>query len=161
MIGTPSEPERTGSRPVVDPHGTADGPGPVDVLSLSHDLGVALGHRIVVLSLERWRDWADLRFARFDVEGTHRLTRRVPPDDGWKVAWQVDLSRPPTSVAVLEVVGRGGRGFSNGEVRLEAPVGSMSLRHGFLNVEVTLAPGAPALSLTIDLAGAQAVDVTP
>lgn len=127
------------------------GPGPVDVLPLTSDLGIAVGHRMVLLSLERWRDWADLRFARFDVDGTHRLPRRVPPEDAWRVTWRAESTDDAVAIAVSEVVGRGGRQFSNGEARLQAPVGTSSFHRGFLHVEVVLTPGAPVLAHTIDL----------
>lgn len=124
---------------------------PRDVLPIGGDLGVALGHRLVVLSLERWSKWADLRFARIDVEQRHRLTRRVPADDAWTVTWRATKQSPAVSVEVREVVGRGDRAFSNGEVRLAIPPASDGLSRGELTVSVVLAPGASALEMTIDL----------
>jgi hypothetical protein len=105
------------------------------VLPLGVDLGVVAGQRLVLLSLERWDGWADLRFARIDVGATARLTRRVPPADAWSVTAD---GRP---LEVFDAVGRGDRGFSNGEVRLvPAPQGGATLA-----VSVRVAPGAEPL----------------
>lgn len=103
----------------------------VDVLPLGLELGTAAGHRLVLLSLERWSDWADLRFARVAAGGPP-LARRVPPAPSWHVAAD---GRP---LEVVEVVGRGDRAFSNGEARLApSPLGAREL-----HVRVELAPGA-------------------
>jgi hypothetical protein len=116
---------------------------PLGVLPLGLDLGVAHGHRLLLLSLERWDGWADLRFARVDTGEGQRLARRVPPAEQWRVhADGVELE-------VVDAVGRGDRWFSNGEVRLvPAPAPGSSLE-----VEVTLAAGAPALSGVVTLTG--------
>jgi hypothetical protein len=114
-------------------------PHPLRVVPLLADLGTVGGHRLVLLSLEVWNGWADLRFARID-HGAHRpLPRRVPPTDAWTV---VADGEP---VAVLDAVGRGDRAFSNGEVRLRPapPEGST------LTVRVEVTPGEPALEATI------------
>lgn len=114
---------------------------PRGVLPLDVDLGVAAGHRLFLLSLERWDGWADLRFARVDTGTGQRLSRRVPPAAQWRV--RVD-GRP---VEVFDAVGRGDRWFSNGEVRLvpAPPPG------GTLEVEVVLTAGTPPLSGAIEL----------
>ena len=169
-------PSSTGSNPV--PHGATPAASFVDVLALEADLGLALGHRLVLMSLERWREFADLRFARIDEEGIHRLTRRVPTALAWRIGWSptahtADQSQSSTSqaaphgdvlltqsadavnaevVEVVEVVGRGGRTFSNGEARIIGPSTSAALTHGFLHVEVTMADGAPPLRAVLDLA---------
>jgi hypothetical protein len=111
-------------------------PVPRGVVPLGVDLGTAAGHRLVLLSLERWDGWADLRFARIDVGATGRLARRVPPAAAW--AARSD-GRP---LAVFDAVGRGDRIFSNGEVRLvpAPPVGAT------LEVAVQVAPGTAPLS---------------
>jgi len=166
----------TGSNPVA--HGATLAASFVDVLALEADLGLALGHRLVLLSLERWREFADLRFARIDEEGIHRLTRRVPTASAWKIGWSptartAEQSQSSTSqaappgdvpltqsedainvevVEVVEVVGRGGRTFSNGEARIIGPSASAALTHGFLHVEVTIADGAHPLRAVINLA---------
>lgn len=125
------------------PPGTPLPPVLDTVVALHHDLGVVAGHRLVLLSLERWRGWADLRFARIDVGATQRLTRRVPPADAWRV--HVD----GTAVTVHDAVGRGDRTFSNGELRLlPAPPPGCELA-----VEVTVLPGAPPLTGRLTLPG--------
>ncbi len=116
-------------------------PIPRGVLPLGVDLGVAQGHRLLLLSLERWDGWADLRFARFDTGSGQRLARRVPPAEQWRV------HADGVAIEVVDAVGRGDRWFSNGEVRLvPAPVPGSNLE-----VEVVLAPGAPALSGVVAL----------
>ena len=89
-------------------------PVPGGVIPIGFELGTVLGHRLTLLSLERWQGWSDLRFARVDVAGKQRLARRVPP----KEAWRVRLDG--TEVEVFDAVGRGDRWFSNGEVRIVA-----------------------------------------
>ncbi len=110
-------------------------PVPLRVDPIGVDVGESLGHRLRLLSLERFEGWADLRFVRFDAGGGQRLSRRVPPPESWNV--RCDRAE----VRVHDAVGRGDRWFSNGEVRLvpAPPAGST------LTVEVVLADGAPAL----------------
>ena len=105
------------------------------VTPLGVELGTVGGHRMVLLSLERWEGWADLRFARIDLGAPRPLPRRVPPAGAWKVT--VD----GTAVEVLDAVGRGDRSFSNGEVRLRPapPEGAM------IEVVVEIVAGEPAL----------------
>ena len=106
------------------------------VVPLGLDLGVAAGHRLLLLSLERWDGWADLRFARIDTGAGQRLSRRVPPAEQWHV--RVD----GTPLEVFDAVGRGDRWFSNGEVRLvPAPPPGCTLE-----VEVVLAAGTRPLA---------------
>jgi hypothetical protein len=108
---------------------------PRGVLPLGVDLGAVAGQRLVLLSLERWDGWADLRFARIDVGATARLTRRVPPAEAWAVTAD---GRP---LEVFDAVGRGDRRFSNGEVRLvPAPQEGATL-----DVSVRVVPGAEPL----------------
>lgn len=116
---------------------------PRGVVPLDVDLGIAAGHRLLLLSLERWDGWADLRFARIDTGTGQRLSRRVPPAEQWRV--QVD----GTPIEVFDAVGRGDRFFSNGEVRLvpSPPPGST------LTVAVLLTAGAPPLTATTVLPG--------
>src|SRR6056297_434735 len=113
------------------------------VVPLSLDLGLANGHRMWLLSLERWEGWADLRFARVDTGTGQRLSRRVPPAEQWRV--QAD----GVALEVVDAVGRGDRWFSNGEVRVApAPAPGSDLA-----VEVLLAPGGPALTGVVTLPG--------
>jgi hypothetical protein len=116
-------------------------PRPTRVTPLLADLGMAGGHRLVLLSLEVWDGWADLRFARIDEGADRPLPRRVPPAGSWQV--RVDGQ----AVEVLDAVGRGDRAFSNGEVRLRpAPAAGSSLH---VRVEVT--PGTPPLEATLEV----------
>jgi hypothetical protein len=116
-------------------------PRPERVTPLLADLGVAGGHRLVLLSLEVWDGWADLRFARIDEGADRPLPRRVPPAGSWEV--QVDGAR----LEVLDAVGRGDRAFSNGEVRLRPAPAPGSRLH--VRVEVT--PGTPPLETAVDV----------
>ena len=101
------------------------------MLPLGVTLGSAAGHRLVLLSLECWPGWADLRFARLE-DGGPPLARRVPAAP----AWRVEADGHP--LEIVEVVGRGDRAFSNGEARLvPSPVAAREL-----TVIVELAPGA-------------------
>ncbi|MFA9444898.1 hypothetical protein [Egicoccus sp. AB-alg6-2] len=114
---------------------------PVRVVPLTADLGVVAGQRLVLLSLEVWPQWADLRFARIDVGADRPLPRRVPPVG----AWQVSCDGRP--LEVLDAVGRGDRHFSNGEIRLRpAPAAGASL-----DVRVEVVPGQPPASATVQL----------
>jgi hypothetical protein len=116
-------------------------PQPLRVVPLLADLGEAGGHRLVLLSLEVWDGWADLRFARIDVGAERPLPRRVPP----AASWQVTVDGGPAEV--LDAVGRGDRTFSNGEVRLRpAPAAGTSL-----HVQVEVVASAPALSTTVEV----------
>lgn len=111
------------------------GPVPQRIVPLAADLGAAGGHRVHLLSLEVWPGFADLRFARVDTGGAAPLSRRVPPAAAWRV--HVD----GTPVEVWEVVGRGDRRFSNGEVRLRpAPPAGATLQ-----VAVRLTPDGDVL----------------
>jgi hypothetical protein len=121
------------------PPGVATPPRPVRVVPLVADLGVAGGHRLVLLGLEVWEGWADLRFARVDEGADRPLPRRVPPVGAWTLA--VD-GQP---VEVLDAVGRGDRAFSNGEVRFAPP----PLPGARLHVTVEVVPGLPALEATV------------
>ncbi|MFA9430429.1 hypothetical protein [Egicoccus sp. AB-alg2] len=120
------------------PDGLAVPDAPVRVVPLTLDLGAAAGQRVVLLSLEVWPQWADLRFARIDVGAARPLPRRVPPVDAWQV---ISDGRP---LEVLDAVGRGDRHFSNGEVRLR-PVPTEGAT---LDVRVEVVPGTPPLSAT-------------
>lgn len=114
-------------------------PQPVAVVPLDVDLGESAGHRLRLLSLELWRGWADLRFARIDGGTGRRLTRRVPPADAWSATAD---GRP---LQVLDAVGRGDRSFSNGEVRLRPPP-----RPGQqLTITVTVVPGSEPLTAQV------------
>lgn len=104
-------------------------------------LGSTDGHRLVLLSVEVYDTWADLRFARIDDDADQPLARRVPPADSWAVS--IDGER----ATVVDAVGRGDRSFSNGEVRFTPPPPAGSR----LQVRVRLAPDAPPLHATLDL----------
>ena len=114
---------------------------PLGVVPLGVELGTAAGHRLVLLSLERWEGWADLRFARIDTGGGQRLSRRVPPAEQWRV--HLDGRR----AEIFDAVGRGDRWFSNGEVRVVPcpPAGSR------LDVEVVLTAGSAPLHAQLEL----------
>lgn len=118
-------------------------PAPVRVLPLLVDAGTAAGHRLVLLSLEVWDDWADLRFARIDVGAAAPLPRRVPPASAWTVHDDAG-----TRYEIVDAVGRGGRSFSNGEVRLRPPPPEPAT---VLYVGVTLSPGADDLAVEVRL----------
>ena len=85
---------------------------PLRVDELMVELGEVAGHHLVLLSLEVYPDWADLRYARRETPGAPPLPRRVPR----AADWQVDVDGTPATV--VDAVGRGDRAFSNGEVRL-------------------------------------------
>ena len=121
------------------PDGIGVPDAPVRVVPLTADLGVVAGQRVVLLSLEVWPQWADLRFARIDVGADRPLARRVPPVDAWRVTCD------GVPLEVLDAVGRGDRHFSNGEVRL-APVPAEGAD---LEVTVAVVPGAPALTTSV------------
>jgi hypothetical protein len=104
---------------------------------LGVDVGTVAGHRLVLLSVEVWDAWMDLRFARVDEQGQRPLPRRVPPPD----AWSATLDGAPA--AVFDAVGRGDRAFSNGEVRLVPSVGTAG---GVLRVTAVLLDGADPLT---------------
>jgi hypothetical protein len=116
-------------------------PVPRGVVPLGIDLGAVGGQRLVLLSLERWDGWADLRFARIDVGATARLTRRVPPAEAWAVAADGE------PLTVFDAVGRGDRRFSNGEVRLVPPPPPGAT----LEVTVRVVPGSEPLRGTATL----------
>jgi hypothetical protein len=129
---------------VTAPHLPHDAPLPAvprGVVPLGIDVGTVAGQRLVLLSLERWDGWADLRFARIDVGATARLTRRVPPPGAWRITVE------DRDLEVFDAVGRGDRTFSNGEVRLvpSPPDGAT------LTVEVTVVPGTPPLEASVTL----------
>lgn len=114
-------------------------PVPVRVDPLLVDLGEVEGHRVILLSLEVYDTWADLRFARIDETAVRPLPRRVPPAESWTVRVG------DRSLDVLDAVGRGDRGFSNGEVRLSPapPAGAA------LDVAVTVIPGTAPLTARV------------
>lgn len=118
-------------------------PVPQRVDPLLADLGTVEGHRVVLLSLEVYDGWSDLRFARIAEAPTRPLPRRVPPTDAWTV--RVD----DAAVEVLDAVGRGDRDFSNGEVRLAVspPPGAT------LDVGVTVLAGTAPLTTRTTLPG--------
>jgi hypothetical protein len=105
---------------------------PVAVRPLMVEVGEAAGHRLVLLSIEDWGPWADLRFGRLATPGAAPLARRIPLATDWQVWIDGELAE------VVDVAGRGDRGFSNGEVRIRpAPVPGSRFR-----LRAQLAPGA-------------------
>jgi hypothetical protein len=104
---------------------------PAVVRPLVVEIGVSAGHRLLLLSIEDWGSWADLRFGRVATPGAAPLARRIPLATDWQV-W-ID-GRP---AEVFDVAGRGDRSFSNGEVRVlpAPPAGSI------LRIETQLTPG--------------------
>lgn len=132
----PDDTYRAGSPHTLDAMPTAPPPAvPVRVDPLMVDLGTVEGHRVVLLSLEVYEAWADLRFARIAEAPTQPLPRRVPPAEAWTVR------RGDQALTVLDAVGRGDRDFSNGEVRLAPPPPPGAA----LDVAVTVLAGAPPL----------------
>ena len=122
-------------------------PIPVRVDPLMADLGTVEGHRIVLLALEVYDTWADLRFARIDEPGAAPLPRRVPPTEAWTVR------TAGGALTIEDAVGRGDRAFSNGEVRVTPPppVGET------LQVAVTVRPGTSPLTASVAPGGGQEV----
>jgi hypothetical protein len=123
------------------PSGASQPAVPVGIAPLLVDVGTVAGHRIVLLSLEVWEGWADLRFARIDVGAQRPLPRRVPPATAWTVRSDGE------DLEVVDAVGRGDRAFSNGEVRLRPPPADGSR----LSVTVEVVPGLPGLHADIAL----------
>jgi hypothetical protein len=114
------------------PPGVTPPDRPVAVRPLLAEVGEAAGHRLLLLSIEDWGPWADLRFGRLATPGAAPLARRIPLATDWQVS--IDGVR----AEVVDVAGRGDRSFSNGEVRIRpAPAPGSVLRIGAL-----LAPGA-------------------
>jgi hypothetical protein len=104
---------------------------PVAVRPLLVEVGEAAGHRLLLLSVEDWGAWADLRFARIATAGAAPLARRIPAATDWTV------SIDGQDAEVVDVAGRGERAFSNGEVRIRpAPAPGARLR-----LAAVLAPG--------------------
>lgn len=97
----------------------------------------------MLLSLEVWDGWMDLRFARIDVDADRPLPRRVPPAEAWTVAGATGRF-----YAVDDAVGRGDRAFSNGEVRLRPAVPDDG---DTLHVTAALLDGESPASATIDV----------
>ena len=114
------------------PTGVSTPDQPVAVRPLLVEVGEAAGHRLVLLSIEDWGPWVDLRFARLATPGATPLARRIPLATDWAVT--ID----GTPAEVLDVAGRGDRSFSNGEVRFR-PAPAPGSR---LHVSAQLAPGA-------------------
>jgi hypothetical protein len=122
------------------PAGVSAPERPVAVRALLAEVGEAAGHRLVLLSIEDWGPWADLRFARLATPGAPPLARRIPLATDWQV-W-ID----GVAAEIVDVAGRGDRAFSNGEVRIRpAPAAGARLR-----LEATLAPGA-SVSIELDV----------
>jgi len=121
------------------PQGITQPPTFQGCVPLNVSLGMCDGHELLLISLELWDGFTDLRFARVDHTGTLRLTRRVPPAGNWQVTINGRLAQ------VFDAVGRGDRGFSNGEVRLVPPV----MPGDTLEVTVALYDQAPPLTATV------------
>lgn len=117
-------------------------PTPLAVVSLMADAGTVAGQQLVLLSLEVYDDWADLRFARIDVGAARPLARRVPSADAWTIT-----SRDGQQIDVIDCVGRGDRHFSNGEARLQ-PVPRPGAT---LDITVALVPGDQICSAEVSL----------
>lgn len=115
---------------------------PVAVVPALVVLGEQRGQRLTLLSLELWGGWADLRFARQDVGAPRPVPRRVPPAEAWVLA-----DSDGVAYRVDDVVGRGDRDLSVGEVRLRpAPRLGVTLR-----VAVRLWPDGPPLQGAIEV----------
>lgn len=118
-------------------------PSPRRVVPLLAEVGTVAGHRLVLLSLEVWDGWMDLRFARIDVDAERPLPRRVPPPEAWAV-----LGATGRVYTVEDAVGRGDRSFSNGEVRLRPAIPDTG---DTLHVTATLISGVPPVSATVEV----------
>lgn len=116
---------------------------PVRVLPLLTPAGAVGGHRLVLLSLEVWDGWCDLRFARLADDPDAPLPRRVPPAAAWSVADDAG-----TTYEVVDAWGRGDRERSIGEVRLTPTLTEAATR---LAVRVKLLPDTEALTVVVDL----------
>lgn len=116
-------------------------PEPRRVVPVVADIGEQHGHRLVLLSLEVYDTWTDLRFARIDVGAPAPLPRRVPPAEAWSVS--DDLG---TDYTIVDAVGRGDRAFSNGEVRVVPAVPDSV---GALEITVRLTRNGPPLQARI------------
>jgi hypothetical protein len=114
------------------PPGVSAPEHPTAVRPLLVEVGEGAGHRLVLLSIEDWGPWADLRFGRLATPGAPPLARRIP----LATDWQVWIDGAPAEV--VDVAGRGDRAFSNGEVRIRpAPAPGSRLR-----LRALLAPGS-------------------
>lgn len=120
-------------------------PRPVRVVPLDVDAGAVAGHRLWVRSVEDWGGWMDVRVARVDESGRTPLPRRLPPPDAW-AAWLDD-----EPLAVADMVGRGDRRFSDGELRLRPglPTGPATLV-----LRVVVHPTEAPLTVELALPGA-------
>lgn len=125
------------------PEGIREPPTFHGCVPLNVPLGMCDGHELCLLSLELWDGFTDIRFARIDHMGALRLARRVPPAANWQVRVNGVLAE------VFDAVGRGDRGFSNGEVRVVPPIKTGDT----LEVTVTLYDSAPPLSATVPVVG--------
>lgn len=123
-------------------------PTPRRVIPLVAEVGSVAGHRLVLLSLEVYGDWMDLRFARIDERAERPLPRRVPPPEAWSVT-----GASGRLYVVEDAVGRGDRAFSNGEVRLWPAVPDDG---DTLHVSVTLLDGSPAITTSVEVPPASA-----
>lgn len=120
-----------------------DAPSPRRVVPLMTELGMVAGHRFVLLSIEDWAGWFDLRFARIDTAGNQTLPRRIPPAHAWVIDDLTDRV-----YTVDDAVGRGDRHLSIGEVRVVPglPDGATSLQ-----VEARVLGNGPALRARVDV----------
>lgn len=116
---------------------------PTRVVPLVTSLGATDGHHLVLVSIEDYGDWFDLRFARADLGATRPLPRRVPPADAWQLS---DAAGTPYEV--LDAVGRGDRRFSNGEARVRPGLPDDGTA---LTVVVRLRDDADPLTGTVDV----------
>lgn len=123
--------------------GVAWPPRPVRVVPLDVDAGAVAGHRLWVRSVEDWGGWMDVRVARVDEGPGTALPRRLPPPDAW-AAW---LDGRPLEVA--DMVGRGDRRFSDGELRLRPGLGDAH-EHALV-LRVALHPDVPPLTVELVL----------
>lgn len=114
------------------PPGVSAPEHPRAVRPLLVEVGEGAGHRLLLLSIEDWGPWADLRFGRIATPGAAPLARRIP----LATDWQVRIDGEPAEV--IDVAGRGDRAFSNGEVRIR-PAPAPGSR---LHLTAQLAPGA-------------------
>ncbi|MDX1620446.1 MAG: hypothetical protein R3320_05615 [Nitriliruptorales bacterium] len=123
-------------------------PTPRRIVPLLTELGEVSGHRFILMSLEDWGDWCDLRFARVGIDAGTTLPRRIPPAHSWRV-WTED-----GDLTVEDAVGRGDRDMSIGEVRLRPGLPHDPVR---IHIEVEVLKGVEPLRTYIDVPAPEAV----
>lgn len=121
----------------------ANAPSPQRIVPLLAELGTVSGHRLVLLSVEDWGEWFDLRFARIDRDGGTTLPRRIPPPHAWGVT-----DGDGFVFDVEDAVGRGDRSLSIGEVRVRPGLPDHATT---LRIRVEMLEGVPELVTDVEI----------